>query len=69
MNFQRWCALPFKHNLQDGMIERIDGGHARGWLQTINGQEFPVTLISTTTFSIPFDNTDRSIRPMSAAAW
>ena len=46
----------FKHNLQNGMIERIDAVNARGWLQTINGQEFPVTVISDSTFSIPFDN-------------
>jgi hypothetical protein len=47
----------YKHNLQDGMTERIDAVRAKGWLTTINGQWFPITWISTHAFSIPFDNT------------
>ena len=59
----------YKHNLQDGMIERIDGVRAKGWLTTINGQDFPITWLSTHTFSIPFDNTMSQARNISAAAW
>ena len=45
-----------KNNLQDGMVERIDGEQAVGWLASINDQWFPITWLSTHTFSIPFDN-------------
>jgi hypothetical protein len=49
-----------KHNLQDGMVERIDGVDALGSLGKINGQSFPVTTLGDTAFSIPFDNTPLS---------
>ena len=44
------------HNLQDGMVERIDGVEGVGWINEINGQWWPVTVHSATVFSIPFDN-------------
>lgn len=45
------------HNLMTGMVERIDGVVGGGSLQAINGQSFPVTVLSPTTFSVPFDAT------------
>lgn len=43
------------HNLLTGMVETINGVQGLGTMYTINGQPFPVTVISNNQFSVPFN--------------
>jgi hypothetical protein len=45
------------HNLITGMVETINGVHGTGAMLSINGKTYPITVIDSKNFSVPFDAT------------
>jgi hypothetical protein len=59
-SFPAVITTSFEHQYKSGTIVRIDVPPADG-MQQINQQTGPITVLSTTTFSIPIDTTHYDI--------